>query len=87
MNLENIRKEFPVTSEIIFFDHARVAPLPKRVKQVVTAFIDDATRFGAAITKTGFLSSNVLEKNSQNLSMPTETKLLLLKILRKESQS
>jgi len=46
MNLENIRKEFPVTSEIIFFDHARVAPLPKRVKQVVTAFIDDATRFG-----------------------------------------
>jgi len=48
MNLENIRKEFPVTSEIIFFDHARVAPLPKRVKQVVTAFIDDATRFGTA---------------------------------------
>ncbi|MDG1929553.1 MAG: aminotransferase class V-fold PLP-dependent enzyme, partial [Nitrospinaceae bacterium] len=48
MNLQNIRKEFPVTNEIIFFDHARVAPLPKRVQQVVTAFIDDATRFGTA---------------------------------------
>ena len=55
MNLENIRKEFPVTSEIIFFDHARVAPLPKRVKQVVTAFIDDATRFGTAHYETWVL--------------------------------
>ena len=55
MNLENIRKEFPVTSEIIFFDHARVAPLPKRVKQVVTAFIDDATRFGTAHYETWIL--------------------------------
>ena len=55
MNLENIRKEFPVTSEIIFFDHARVAPLPKRVKQVVTAFIDEATRFGTAHYETWVL--------------------------------
>ena len=55
MNLENIRKEFPVTSEIIFFDHARVAPLPKRVQQVVTAFIDDATRFGTAHYETWVL--------------------------------
>ena len=55
MNLENIRKEFPVTREIIFFDHARVAPLPKRVKQVVTAFIDDATRFGTAHYETWVL--------------------------------
>ena len=55
MNLENIRKEFPVTSEIIFFDHARVAPLPKRVQQVVTAFIDDATRFGTAYYETWVL--------------------------------
>ena len=55
MNLENIRKEFPVTREIIFFDHARVAPLPKRVKQVVTAFIDDATRFGTAHYETWIL--------------------------------
>lgn len=48
MNLENIRKEFPVTEELIFFDHARVAPLPERVRKVVTAFVDDATRFGTA---------------------------------------
>lgn len=48
MSFENIRKEFPVTEEIIFFDHARVAPLPERVRQAVTAFVDDATRFGTA---------------------------------------
>ena len=41
-----MRKEFPVTEELIFFDHARVAPLPERVRKVVTAFVNDATRFG-----------------------------------------
>ena len=46
MNLENIRKEFPVTREIIFFDHARVAPLPERVRKVVTTFVSEATQFG-----------------------------------------
>ena len=48
MNIEKIRKEFPVTEELIFFDHARVAPLPERVRKVVTEFVDDATRFGTA---------------------------------------
>ena len=46
MNFENIKKEFPVTNEIIFFDHARVAPLPERVRQVVTNFVNEATQFG-----------------------------------------
>ncbi len=48
MNIENVRKEFPVTEQLIFFDHARVAPLPERVRKAVTAFVDDATRFGTA---------------------------------------
>jgi len=55
MNIENIRKEFPVTDEIIFFDHARVAPLPERVRRVVTAFVDDATRFGTVHYETWML--------------------------------
>ena len=67
MNLENIRKEFPVTSEIIFFDHARVAPLPKRVKQVVTAFIDDATRFGTAHYETWVLELERTRKKFADL--------------------
>ena len=48
MDIEKIRKEFPVTEELIFFDHARVAPLPERVRKVVTAFVENATRFGTA---------------------------------------
>ena len=48
MNFEKLRKEFPVMEELIFFDHARVAPLPERVRKVVTAFVDDATRYGTA---------------------------------------
>ncbi|MBC8288450.1 MAG: aminotransferase class V-fold PLP-dependent enzyme [Nitrospinae bacterium] len=48
LNFEKLRKEFPVMEELIFFDHARVAPLPERVRKVVTAFVDDATRYGTA---------------------------------------
>jgi cysteine desulfurase / selenocysteine lyase len=46
MSFESIRKEFPVTEELIFFDHARVAPLPGRVRKVVMKFVNDATRYG-----------------------------------------
>ena len=55
MNIENIRKEFPVADEIIFFDHARVAPLPERVRKAVTAFVDDATNFGTVHYETWIL--------------------------------
>ena len=34
--------------ELIFFDHARVAPLPERVRKVVAGFVNDATRYGTA---------------------------------------
>jgi cysteine desulfurase / selenocysteine lyase len=55
MNFENIRKNFPVTAEVIFFDHARVAPLPERLRKVVTAFVDDATDFGTVNYETWML--------------------------------
>ena len=43
LNIQEIRKEFPVMEELIFFDHARVAPLPERVRKVVTEFVDDVS--------------------------------------------
>ncbi len=46
MNLENIRREFPVAKNRIFFDHARVAPLPKRVQEAINSFAEDACAFG-----------------------------------------
>jgi cysteine desulfurase / selenocysteine lyase len=55
MNFENIRKKFPVTDEVIFFDHARVAPLPEPLRKVVTAFVDDATDFGTVHYETWIL--------------------------------
>ncbi len=45
---ERIRREFPVTQNRIFFDHARVAPLPLRVRQAVEAFAADASENGTA---------------------------------------
>ena len=49
MNLlqsETIHREFPVTQHRIFFDHARVAALPLRVRQAVEAFAADACDSG-----------------------------------------
>ena len=67
LNLEKIRKEFPVTEELIFFDHARVAPVPERVRKVVTAFIEDATRFGTAHYETWMVGIEQARKSFARL--------------------
>ncbi len=48
MDLEkiNIREEFPVTENRIFFDHAKVSPLPNRVREAVNAFVRDVSCYG-----------------------------------------
>ena len=67
MNFENIRKNFPVTDEVIFFDHARVAPLPERLRKVVTAFVDDATNFGTVHYETWMLELECTRKKFAQL--------------------
>ena len=67
MNLEKIRKEFPVTEELIFFDHARVAPLPERVRKVVTTFVEDATCFGTAHYETWMIGIEQSRKSFARL--------------------
>ncbi len=42
MDIEKIRKEFPVTEHRLFMDHARVAPLPRPVQAAITAFAEEA---------------------------------------------
>ncbi len=40
------REEFPVIENWIHLDNARVAPLPKRVREAITAFAEDASTHG-----------------------------------------
>ena len=40
------RDEFPVTARCVYFDHAGVAPVSRRVAEAVSAFIADARDFG-----------------------------------------
>ncbi len=56
-----------MTEELIFFDHARVSPLPERVRKVVTAFVDDATRFGTAHYETWMVGIEQSRKNFARL--------------------
>jgi len=67
MIFKNIRKNFPVTDEVIFFDHARVAPLPERLRKVVTAFVDDATDFGTVNYETWMLELEFTRKKFAQL--------------------
>jgi cysteine desulfurase / selenocysteine lyase len=69
LNNQNMRKEFPVMEELIFFDHARVAPIPERVRKVVTAFVDDATRFGTTHYENWIIGIDQARKNLPNSSM------------------
>jgi selenocysteine lyase/cysteine desulfurase len=48
MDIEKIRKEFPVTEHRLFMDHARVAPLSRPVQAAITAFAEEACEQGTA---------------------------------------
>ena len=48
MDIEKIRKEFPVKEHRLFMDHARVAPLPRPVQAAITAFAEEACEQGTA---------------------------------------
>jgi cysteine desulfurase / selenocysteine lyase len=67
MSFESFRKEFPVTEKLIFFDHARVAPLPERVRKVVTEFVDDATLYGTVHYETWIDEIGRVRKNFARL--------------------
>src|SRR5262249_54352606 len=41
------RDEFPVTRELIYLNHAAVAPLCQRAADAIRSFTDDASQFGS----------------------------------------
>ncbi len=41
------REEFPVTDQLIYLNHAAVAPLPRRAASAMQAFADDALQHGS----------------------------------------
>ncbi len=45
-DLDRYRSEFPVTESSIYLNHAAVCPLPGRVRQAMSALLEDVHRFG-----------------------------------------
>ena len=43
---KQFQREFPVKTTRIFFDHAKVSPLPRRVRDAVNTFTNDACENG-----------------------------------------
>src|SRR5438445_12031245 len=44
----NLDREFPVRKNLVYFNHAAVAPLPRRVAQAIAAHIENVRDRGAA---------------------------------------
>src|ERR1700730_5315345 len=47
-SVRNLDIEFPVRRNLVYFNHAAVAPLPKRVSDAMTAYVEDVRDRGAA---------------------------------------
>ena len=47
MDITAIRKEFPVTGQLIYFNHAAVAPLPLRSARRARRFLMDSVSYGS----------------------------------------
>jgi selenocysteine lyase/cysteine desulfurase len=45
---ENLDREFPVRGNLVYFNHAAVAPLPRRVADAITAHTENVRDRGAA---------------------------------------
>jgi cysteine desulfurase/selenocysteine lyase len=45
---DSLDREFPVRGNLVYFNHAAVAPLPRRVAAAITAHVDNARDRGAA---------------------------------------
>jgi len=50
----NLDREFPVRKNLVYLNHAAVAPLPARVAAAVRAHADDQSNFGALRWKTWY---------------------------------
>src|SRR5512136_1388956 len=47
-NLTQIRRQFPITRNRVFLNHAAESPLPKPVAEAVRRYLVKASRFGGA---------------------------------------
>jgi len=47
-NLTQVRRQFPITRNKVFLNHAAESPLPKPVVEAVKKYLDKASRFGGA---------------------------------------
>ena len=45
---ESLDREFPVRRNLVYWNHAAVAPLPRRVADAITAHVDNVRDRGAA---------------------------------------
>src|SRR5690348_670148 len=47
VNVKNYAGEFPVRENLIYLNHAAVAPLPRRAADAIHHFVDDALYWGS----------------------------------------
>jgi len=72
--------EFPLTEELIYLNHAAVAPWPKRTSEAVKAFAEQNSRYGSHYYLDWLKTEATLKKQLQHLlNAPSDTDIALVK--------
>jgi selenocysteine lyase/cysteine desulfurase len=72
--------EFPLSDELIYLNHAAVAPWPKRTSAAVIAFAEQNTRYGSRFYLDWLAKENELRKQLQTLlNAPSTEDIALVK--------
>ncbi|MEC4750192.1 aminotransferase class V-fold PLP-dependent enzyme [Methylomicrobium sp. Wu6] len=72
--------EFPLSEELIYFNHAAVGPWPDRTRRAVVEFAEQNCRFGAAFYPDWLKKESLLREQLQALiNAPSSTDIALVK--------
>jgi selenocysteine lyase/cysteine desulfurase len=79
MNLEDFRKEFPITERYIYLDHAGIAPLSRRVAMSIERFLTEAMRSGAFLYPEWSKKVAMVRRNAARLINATEQEIAFIR--------
>ncbi len=78
--MSNIENEFPIDKNIIYLNHAAVAPWPVRTSQAISKFAEENTQFGATHYPNWVLTEQKTKNQLRDLiNAPSSTDIALLK--------
>src|SRR4051794_5618522 len=78
-NVKNYAAEFPVRENLIYLNHAAVAPLPRRTAEAIRHFADDALNWGSLHYSEWLATYEAIRVNAAKLINASPREIALVK--------